>query len=91
VTRSKHAHRASRATSADPAPQFSTARPFQNLQHGNADFVVGRDLNERPRGSAELIAARTGGFAGFERRTLTFPAWGRVSALDAIFVRGDME
>jgi endonuclease/exonuclease/phosphatase family metal-dependent hydrolase len=34
---------------------------------------------------------RPAGFRGVDRRPLTFPAWGPVRPLDAIFVRGQCE
>ena len=41
--------------------------------------------------AASASCSRPSGFRGIERRPLTFPAWGPVRALDAIFVRGDVD
>ena len=68
--------------------RFLDSHPFQNLHH-DTPIVVGGDLNDVYGGLGELLAPA--GFRGIERRPLTFPAWGPVRALDAIFVRGDMD
>ena len=67
---------------------FLDSAPFQNLHH-DTPVVVGGDLNDVYGGLGSLLAPA--GFRGIERRPLTFPAWGPVRALDAIFVRGDMD
>jgi endonuclease/exonuclease/phosphatase family metal-dependent hydrolase len=68
--------------------KFLDSHPFQTLHH-ETPVVVGGDLNDVYGGLAELL--RPAGFRGIERRPLTFPAWGPVRALDAIFVRGGMD
>jgi endonuclease/exonuclease/phosphatase family metal-dependent hydrolase len=67
---------------------FLDSHPFQNLHH-DTPIVVGGDLNDVYGGLGELLAPA--GFRGIERRPLTFPAWGPMRALDAIFVRGAMD
>lgn len=67
---------------------FLDSHPFQNLHH-DTPIVVGGDLNDVYGGLGEMLAPA--GFRGIERRPLTFPAWGPMRALDAIFVRGDMD
>lgn len=68
--------------------KFLDSHPFQTLHH-ETPVVVGGDLNDVYGGLAELL--RPAGFRGIERRPLTFPAWGPVRALDAIFVRGGVD
>jgi endonuclease/exonuclease/phosphatase family metal-dependent hydrolase len=67
---------------------FLDSHPFQNLHH-DTPIVVGGDLNDVYGRLGTLLAPA--GFRGIERRPLTFPAWGPMRALDAIFVRGDMD
>jgi endonuclease/exonuclease/phosphatase family metal-dependent hydrolase len=67
---------------------FLDSHPFQNLHH-DTPIVVGGDLNDVYGGLGELL--EPAGFRGIERRPLTFPAWGPMRALDAIFVRGAMD
>ena len=67
---------------------FLDSHPFGNLHH-DTPIVVGGDLNDVYGGLGELL--EPAGFRGAERRPLTFPAWGPVRALDAIFVRGDLD
>jgi endonuclease/exonuclease/phosphatase family metal-dependent hydrolase len=67
---------------------FLDSHPFQNLHH-DTPIVVGGDLNDVYGGLGELLVPA--GFRGIERRPLTFPAWGPLRALDAIFVRGAMD
>ncbi|MBA3464654.1 MAG: endonuclease/exonuclease/phosphatase family protein [Deltaproteobacteria bacterium] len=67
---------------------FLKSHPFAHLHH-DTPVVVGGDLNDVYGGLGELLAPS--GFRGIERRPLTFPAWGPVRALDAIFVRGAVE
>ncbi len=67
---------------------FLSSHPFAHLHH-DTPVVVGGDLNDVYGGLGQLLAPS--GFRGMERRPLTFPAWGPVRALDAIFVRGAME
>jgi endonuclease/exonuclease/phosphatase family metal-dependent hydrolase len=67
---------------------FLDSHPFQNLHH-DTPIVVGGDLNDVYGGLGELLLPA--GFRGIERRPLTFPAWGPLRALDAIFVRGAMD
>ena len=80
---------------------FLDSHPFSSLHH-DTPVVVGGDLNDiygrlgellRPAGFRgpgaerdELAAAR-----GINKRPATFPAWGPVRALDAIFVRGSVD
>ena len=68
--------------------KFLDCHPFAHLHH-DTPVVVGGDLNDVYGGLGELLAPS--GFRGIERRPLTFPAWGPVRALDAIFVRGDVD
>jgi endonuclease/exonuclease/phosphatase family metal-dependent hydrolase len=67
---------------------FLDSHPFQNL-HNDTPIVVGGDLNDVYGGLGELLAPA--GFRGIEQRPLTFPAWGPMRALDAIFVRGAVD
>jgi endonuclease/exonuclease/phosphatase family metal-dependent hydrolase len=68
--------------------KFLDSHPFSGLHH-DTPVVVGGDLNDVYGGLGGLLAPS--GFRGIERRPLTFPAWGPVRALDAIFVRGDLD
>ena len=68
--------------------KFLDCQPFAHLHH-DTPVVVGGDLNDVYGGLGELLAPS--GFRGIERRPLTFPAWGPMRALDAIFVRGDVD
>jgi endonuclease/exonuclease/phosphatase family metal-dependent hydrolase len=67
---------------------FLDSHPFSTL-HNDTPVVVGGDLNDVYHGLSELLSPA--GFRGIERRPRTFPAWGPVRALDAIFVRGAMD
>lgn len=67
---------------------FLNSHPFAHLHH-DTPVVVGGDLNDVYGGLGQLLAPS--GFRGMERRPLTFPAWGPLRALDAIFVRGAVE
>jgi endonuclease/exonuclease/phosphatase family metal-dependent hydrolase len=67
---------------------FLDSHPFANLHH-DTPIVVGGDLNDVYGRLGELL--RPAGFRGVERRPLTFPAWGPVRPLDAIFVRGHVD
>jgi endonuclease/exonuclease/phosphatase family metal-dependent hydrolase len=67
---------------------FLDSHPFANL-HQETPIIVGGDLNDVYGGLSELL--RPSGFRGIERRPLTFPAWGPVRPLDAIFVRGNVD
>jgi endonuclease/exonuclease/phosphatase family metal-dependent hydrolase len=67
---------------------FLESHPFSGL-HDETPVVVGGDLNDVYGGLGQLLSPA--GFRGVERRPLTFPAWGPVRALDAIFVRGDLD
>lgn len=67
---------------------FLDSQPFATL-HRDTPVVVGGDLNDVYGGLGELL--RPAGFRGIERRPLTFPAWGPLRALDAIFVRGAVD
>ena len=68
--------------------RFLESHPFANL-HNETPIVVGGDLNDVYGRLGELL--RPAGFRGIERRPLTFPAWGPVRPLDAIFVRGRVD
>jgi endonuclease/exonuclease/phosphatase family metal-dependent hydrolase len=68
--------------------KFLDSHPFQNLHH-DTPIVVGGDLNDVYGRLGELL--RPAGFRGVDRRPLTFPAWGPMRPLDAIFVRGQCE
>jgi endonuclease/exonuclease/phosphatase family metal-dependent hydrolase len=68
--------------------KFLDSHPFQNLHH-DTPIVVGGDLNDVYGRLGELL--RPAGFRGTERRPLTFPAWGPLRPLDAIFVRGKVD
>lgn len=67
---------------------FLSSQPFAHLHH-DTPVVVGGDLNDVYGGLGQLLVPS--GFRGVDRRPLTFPAWGPMRALDAIFVRGAME
>src|SRR5262245_20411776 len=67
---------------------FLDSHPFANL-HDATTIVVGGDLNDVYGGLGDLL--RPAGFRGTERRPLTFPAWGPLRPLDAIFVRGSVD
>lgn len=67
---------------------FLDSHPFSSL-HAETPVVVGGDLNDVYGRLGELL--RPAGFRGSEQRPLTFPAWGPVRALDAIFVRGSVD
>ena len=67
---------------------FLDSHPFSGLHH-ETPVVVGGDLNDVYGGLGELL--RPAGFRGVDKRPLTFPAWGPVRALDAIFVRGAVD
>ncbi|MGE3544944.1 MAG: endonuclease/exonuclease/phosphatase family protein [Kofleriaceae bacterium] len=68
--------------------KFLDSHPFSYLHH-DTPVVVGGDLNDVYGGLGTLL--EPAGFRGIERRPLTFPAWGPVRPLDAIFVRGAMD
>ena len=68
--------------------KFLDSHPFAHLHH-DTPVVVGGDLNDVYGGLGALLAPS--GFRGIERRPLTFPAWGPVRPLDAIFVRGAVD
>ena len=68
--------------------KFLASHPFQTLHH-DTPVVVGGDLNDVYGGLGDLL--RPAGFRGVDRRPFTFPAWGPVRALDAIFVRGRVD
>ena len=67
---------------------FLDSHPFAGLHH-ETPVVVGGDLNDVYGRLGELL--RPAGFRGVDKRPLTFPAWGPVRALDAIFVRGAVD
>ena len=68
--------------------KFLDSHPFASLHH-ETPVVVGGDFNDVYGGLGELL--HPSGFRGIERRPLTFPAWGPMRALDAIFVRGSVD
>lgn len=68
--------------------KFLESHPFSHLHH-ETPVVVGGDLNDVYGRLGELL--RPAGFRGVDRRPLTFPAWGPMRALDAIFVRGKVD
>ena len=68
--------------------RFLESAPFSNL-HADTPVVVGGDFNDVYGGLGELL--EPAGFNGMERRPRTFPAWGPLRALDAIFVRGALD
>ena len=67
---------------------FLASHPFSQL-HKDTPVVVGGDLNDVYHGLGELLVPA--GFRGIELRPRTFPAWGPLRALDAIFVRGSVD
>jgi len=67
---------------------FLDSHPFSGLHH-ETPVVVGGDLNDVYGRLGELL--RPAGFRGVDKRPLTFPAWGPMRALDAIFVRGAVD
>jgi endonuclease/exonuclease/phosphatase family metal-dependent hydrolase len=68
--------------------KFVDSHPFSTLHH-DTPVLVGGDLNDVYGRLGELL--RPAGFRGIERRPLTFPAWGPLRPLDAIFVRGSVD
>jgi endonuclease/exonuclease/phosphatase family metal-dependent hydrolase len=68
--------------------KFLDSHPFANL-HSETPVVVGGDLNDVYGGLKQLLSPA--GFRGFDRRPLTFPAWGPLRPLDGIFVRGTVD
>jgi endonuclease/exonuclease/phosphatase family metal-dependent hydrolase len=68
--------------------KFLDSHPFASLHH-ETPIVVGGDLNDVYGGLGNLL--QPAGFRGIERRPLTFPAWGPLRPLDAIFVRGPVD
>ncbi|HEY4176021.1 MAG TPA: endonuclease/exonuclease/phosphatase family protein [Kofleriaceae bacterium] len=68
--------------------KFLDSHPFNGLHH-DTPVIVGGDLNDVYGGLKDLLAPA--GFRGIEKRPLTFPAWGPLRALDAIFVRGHVD
>jgi endonuclease/exonuclease/phosphatase family metal-dependent hydrolase len=68
--------------------KFVDSHPFATLHH-DTPVVVGGDLNDVYGRLGEML--RPSGFRGVERRPLTFPAWGPLRPLDAIFVRGSVD
>jgi endonuclease/exonuclease/phosphatase family metal-dependent hydrolase len=81
--------------------RFLDCHPFAHLHH-DTPVVVGGDLNDVYGGLGQLLApsgfrgpgadsTEERGGAAIMRRPLTFPAWGPLRALDAIFVRGSVD
>jgi len=67
---------------------FLDSHPFSNLHH-ETPVVVGGDLNDVYGRLGTLLAPA--GFRGTDQRPRTFPAWGPLRPLDAIFVRGAVD
>jgi endonuclease/exonuclease/phosphatase family metal-dependent hydrolase len=65
--------------------KFMDCHPFAHL-HTDTPIIVGGDLNDVYGGLGKDL--EPAGFRGIAKRPLTFPAWGPVRSLDAIFVRG---
>jgi endonuclease/exonuclease/phosphatase family metal-dependent hydrolase len=65
--------------------KFVDCQPFAHL-HTDTPIIVGGDLNDVYGGLGKDL--EPAGFRGIAKRPLTFPAWGPVRSLDAIFVRG---
>jgi len=81
--------------------KFVDSHPFASLHH-DTPVVVGGDLNDVYGRLGELLhpvgfrgpgaeGDGLGSARGVNRRPLTFPAWGPLRALDAIFVRGAVD
>jgi endonuclease/exonuclease/phosphatase family metal-dependent hydrolase len=68
--------------------KFIDSHPFASL-HRDTPVVVGGDFNDVYGRLGELLFPA--GFRGVERRPATFPAWGPLRPLDAIFVRGAID
>ena len=68
--------------------KFVDSHPFATL-HNDTPVVVGGDLNDVYGRLGSLL--QPSGFRGIERRPRTFPAWGPLRPLDAIFVRGSID
>jgi len=68
--------------------KFLDSHPFAGLHH-ETPVVVGGDLNDVYGRLGDLL--RPAGFRGIARRPATFPAWGPLRPLDAIFVRGAVD
>ncbi|MDB4959432.1 MAG: Endonuclease/exonuclease/phosphatase [Myxococcales bacterium] len=68
--------------------KFLDYHPFSSLHH-DTPVLVGGDLNDVYGRLGTLL--QPAGFRGIERRPLTFPAWGPMRPLDAIFVRGAVD
>jgi endonuclease/exonuclease/phosphatase family metal-dependent hydrolase len=67
---------------------FLDSHPFASL-HRDTPIVVGGDLNDVYGGLGELLLPA--GFRASPQRPRTFPAWGPLRPLDAIFVRGAVD
>ena len=68
--------------------KFVDSHPFATL-HNDTPVVVGGDLNDVYGRLGTLL--EPSGFRGIEKRPKTFPAWGPMRPLDAIFVRGAVD
>jgi endonuclease/exonuclease/phosphatase family metal-dependent hydrolase len=68
--------------------KFVDSHPFATL-HNDTPVVVGGDLNDVYGRLGTLL--EPSGFRGIDKRPKTFPAWGPVRPLDAIFVRGNVD
>ena len=68
--------------------KFVDSHPFASLHH-DTPVVVGGDLNDVYGRLGDLL--HPVGFRCVDRRPATFPAWGPLRPLDAIFVRGAVD
>lgn len=68
--------------------RFLDSHPFATLHH-DTPIVVGGDLNDVYGGLGALLVPA--GFRAHPTRPRTFPAWGPLRPLDAIFVRGTVD
>jgi len=68
--------------------KFLASQPFVGL-HQRTPIIIGGDFNDvwGTLGKKLLVPA---GFTGWSRQVKTFPAWGPIRPLDAIYSRGDI-
>jgi endonuclease/exonuclease/phosphatase family metal-dependent hydrolase len=67
---------------------FLESHPFVGLHHRTPILVAG-DFND-VWGTLGRKLLAPAGFSGTKRRVRTFPSWGPIRSLDAIYVRGDI-
>ena len=67
---------------------FLESHPFVGLHHRTPILVAG-DFND-VWGTLGKKLLTPAGFRGSKRQVLTFPSWGPIRPLDAIYVRGDV-